>query len=138
MKIAGLLKILQQKKSHLAALVDEFGGTVGIITMEDIMEELVGEIWDEHEKVVTPIIPLEGGGHKVLGNTAVKDFFDFFALDEGEEKPGALTVGGWVIENLEGAPREGDHFVFRDLSVTVLKTLRHRVMEVLVTRLPPA
>ncbi|MDR0641137.1 MAG: HlyC/CorC family transporter, partial [Treponema sp.] len=99
-------------------------------------EELVGEIWDEHEKVVTNIIPLEGGGYKILGNTGLRDFFDFFSLDEGEEKPGALTVGGWVIENLEGAPREGDQFVFRDLSITVLKTLRHRVMVILVTRLP--
>jgi CBS domain containing-hemolysin-like protein len=135
-KISGLLKILQEKKSHMAVLVDEFGGTMGIITIEDIMEELVGEIWDEHEKVVTHIIPLESGAYKILGNTGLKDFFDFFSLYEGEEKPGALSVGGWVIENLERAPREGDHFVFKDLLVTVLKTLRHRVMEVLVTRLP--
>jgi CBS domain containing-hemolysin-like protein len=136
MKISGLLKTLQEKKSHLAVLVDEFGGTMGIVTIEDIMEELVGEIWDEHEKVVTNIIPLEKGEYKILGNTSLKDFFDYFSLDEGEGKPTALTVGGWVIESLEGAPREGDQFVFVDLSVTVLKTLRHRVMEVLVTRLP--
>lgn len=136
MKISGLLKTLQEKKSHMAVLVDEFGGTMGIITIEDIMEELVGEIWDEHEKVVTNIIPLEGGGYKILGNTSLKEFFDFFALEEGAGKGGALTVGGWVIENLEGAPREGDHFVFKDISVKVLKTLRHRVMEVLAARLP--
>jgi CBS domain containing-hemolysin-like protein len=136
MKIAGLLKTLQEKKSHLAVLVDEFGGTMGIITIEDIMEELVGEIWDEHEKVVTNIIPLEGGRYKILGNTGLKDFFDFFSLNEGEGKPSALTVGGWVIENLEGAPREGDRFVFKGLSVKVLKTLRHRVIEVLIAPLP--
>jgi CBS domain containing-hemolysin-like protein len=98
---------------------------------------LVGEIWDEHEKVVTHVVPLEGGSYKILGSMALKDFFDFFSLDEGEGKGGALTVGGWVIENLEGAPREGDRFVFKDLSVQVLKALRHRVMEVLVTRSLP-
>jgi CBS domain containing-hemolysin-like protein len=135
-KISSALKILQEKKSHMAVLVDEFGGTVGIITMDDIVEELVGEIWDEHEKVVTHIIPQEDGAYKILGSTGLKEFFDFFSLREGEEKPGALTVGGWVIENLAGAPREGDHFVFKDLAVKVLKTLRHRVLEILVTRLP--
>jgi CBS domain containing-hemolysin-like protein len=133
MKISGLLKTLQEKKSHMAVVVDEFGGTMGIITIEDIMEELVGEIWDEHEKVVTPIVSLEGGEYKILGNTSLKEFFDFFSLDEGEGKGGALTVGGWVIENLAGAPHEGDHFVFKDLSITVRKTLRHRVIEVLVS-----
>jgi CBS domain containing-hemolysin-like protein len=120
----------------MAVLVDEFGGTMGILTIEDIMEELVGEIWDEHEKVVTNITPRGEGGYTILGNTALKEFFDFFSLDEGEGKPGALTVGGWVIENLEGAPREGDQFVFKNMSVKVLKTLRHRVMEVSVTPLP--
>jgi CBS domain containing-hemolysin-like protein len=135
MKIAKLLKTMQEKKSHMAVLVDEFGGTVGIITIEDIVEELVGEIWDEHDQVVEKIVETNSGTFKVLGNTDLEDMFEFFSVKNDGDHRRYATVGGWVIENLKGFPMEGDRFTYQGFTVTVSKTLRHRVME--VTVVPP-
>ncbi|MDR2184124.1 MAG: hemolysin family protein [Treponema sp.] len=133
MKVPRLLQTMQEKKSHLAVLVDEFGGTLGIITIEDIMEELVGEIWDEHDQVVENIIETNSGSYRVLGRTDLEDMFEFFSIgdEEGESRRYA-TVGGWVLENLGGLPKEGDHFTCGQLSITVSKTQRRRVVEVIV------
>jgi CBS domain containing-hemolysin-like protein len=137
MKIAGLLKTLQEKKSHMAVLVDEFGGTVGVITLEDIVEELVGEIWDEHDEVVNNIVKLDPQTYRVLGNTSLEDFFDFFSSSGEQEKnklppPRNTTVGSWMVEQL-GSPRAAEFFMYQGLLITVSKILRHRVMEVTVT-----
>jgi CBS domain containing-hemolysin-like protein len=133
MKVSRLLQTLQEKKSHLAVLVDEFGGTMGIITIEDIMEELVGEIWDEHDQVVENIVETNSGSYKVLGRMDLKDMFEFFSIgDEEGTSRRYTTVGGWVLEKLGGLPREGDHFIWRQFSITVSKTQRRRVVEVMV------
>jgi CBS domain containing-hemolysin-like protein len=134
MKIAKLLRTLQEKKSHMAVLVDEFGGTVGILTIEDIVEELVGEIWDEHDDVVEPITDRGDGSFLVLGNSALDDMFDFFNIKEADvdaEAPKS-TVGNWVMENLGEVPRLGDSFTFKNLEVRVSRVIRHRVMEITV------
>ncbi|MDR3341363.1 MAG: hemolysin family protein, partial [Treponema sp.] len=138
MKIAKLLKTLQEKKSHLAVVVDEFGGTMGIITVEDIVEQLVGEIWDEHDEVVENIISVDTKTYRILGNTSLEDMVDFFSIDEEDEKNKAdyhrhTTIGNWVIEQSGGVPQEGDLFTFQHLVITVSKILRNRVMEVMVT-----
>jgi CBS domain containing-hemolysin-like protein len=130
-KIPRLLKTLQEKKAQLAVLVDEFGGTVGIVTIEDIVEELVGEIWDEHDRVVENITPLEGGGYRILGRTALRDVLELFSI---EAKFHATTAASWVLENLGEIPHEGDAFTFQDLKVRITKTKRHRVIEMVVER----
>jgi CBS domain containing-hemolysin-like protein len=131
-KISRLLKKLQEKKSHMAVLVDEYGGTVGIVTIEDILEELVGEIWDEHDHVVEAITDLGGGAYRILGKTALKDVFDLYGI-ENDDKTNATTLGSWAIETLGGVPREGDTFTFRNLNIRVTKALRHRVLELVVS-----
>jgi CBS domain containing-hemolysin-like protein len=132
-KIARLLKTLQKRKSHMAVLVDEFGGTVGIVTIEDIVEELVGEIWDEHDLVVEDITDLGDGSYRILGNTPLKDALELFAI-ENDDKTNATTAGSWVIESLGEVPQEGDSFSFRDLTVRVTRMLGHRVMELTIRR----
>ncbi|GHV74144.1 hemolysin [Spirochaetia bacterium] len=131
-KISRLLNKLQEKKSHMAVLVDEYGGTVGIVTIEDILEELVGEIWDEHDHVVEAITPLEPGVYRVLGNTALQDVLDLYGI-ENDDKTNATTVGSWAIETLGGVPREGDVFSFRTLKIRVTRALRHRVLELVIS-----
>jgi CBS domain containing-hemolysin-like protein len=139
MRAAKLLRTLQEKQSHMAVLVDEFGGTVGILTVEDIVEELVGEIWDEHDEVVETIARREDGTFQVLGNSNLEDMFEFFGIKEADEDdagPAAApktTVGNWVMENIGGVPRLGDAFTFKHLGVRVSKVIRHRVMEITVS-----
>jgi CBS domain containing-hemolysin-like protein len=128
-KIAKLLKTLQEKKSHIAAIIDEFGGTVGIVTIEDIIEELVGEIWDEHDEVVEQIIKIDEKTYKIIGNTELDDLFELFGKTN---ETSSNTVGSWVIETIGGIPKEGYSFPFENLTITISKALRHRVLEVIV------
>ncbi len=110
MKIADLLKKLQLNKSHIAVIVDEYGGTEGLVTMEDIIEELVGDIYDEHDEVESQdITELQDGSYRVLCNTNVEKMFDFF--DE-EENLDATTVNGWVVLQLDKLPKTGDVFSY--------------------------
>jgi CBS domain containing-hemolysin-like protein len=139
-KINRLLKSLQAKKTHLAVVLDEFGGTVGIVTMEDIVEELVGEIWDEHEEAAENIVPLAQGAYRIKGNTPLRDFCETLNLDERDISANSSTVGGWVNEYLGEIPEPGFHFTFKDFSIVVLEINHNRIMEITVSpeRPPPS
>ena len=130
MKIATLLKFLQKTKAHFAIVADEFGGMVGILTMEDILEELVGEIWDEHDEVVEEFTKIGENQYRVLCSTELDKLFTFFNLDCEAE---SVTVSGWVMEELGRIPDEGDTFTYQNLTVTVTKMERQRVLEIAVT-----
>ena len=117
----------------MAVVVDEYGGTEGIVTMEDIIEELVGEIWDEHDLVVQEITRQSDGSYLINTNADLADLFDLFSIRSDEEIP---TVSGWVVDNLEHIPKVGDTFEAEGLEVTVTKTARRRALEVRVTKLP--
>ena len=132
MKISELLRILQSKKSHMAIILDEFGGTVGIVTLEDILEELVGEIWDEHDTVVEPFVKISDNKYKVRSTAGLDDMFELFGMSEELDHS---TVGGWVVEEFGKIPRVGEEFTFGPLEVCVSKRDPRRVAEVIVTKL---
>lgn len=129
-KISKLLKELQLEKTHMAVVIDEFGGTAGIVTMEDIIEELVGDIWDEHDEIVEEFKKLSDNTYQVLGGYDLEEFFDYFdmPLDETDSS----TISGWVMERLGRIPSEGDSFDYENMSFTVTRTDNNRVLEVIV------
>ena len=129
-KISELLKQLQQKKVHIAVVVDEFGGTEGIVTIEDIVEELVGEIWDEHDTVAAEIRKIGENTFAVPASTELSEFFEHFGV---EEETDVSTVNGWVTAHIGKIPAVGDTFDFENLTVTVTATDEQRASEIEVT-----
>lgn len=119
-KISKLLRILQKNKTHLAVVVDEFGGTEGIVTLEDILEELVGEIWDEHDEVSVDIEKVSDNEYIVDGSASVEDFFEYFNIFEEEQE--ITTVNGWIMLQTDKIPEKGDRFSYKNLDVQVLST----------------
>lgn len=133
-RIATLLKDIQRKKIHLAVVSDEFGGTLGIITLEDIIEELVGDIWDESDRVKTEINKLPDGTLRVSGDTNVYDLLDDLEMDEELYDGESTTVGGLALEVLEKIPSVGDEFTMLGLVFTVEEIEEQRVTTLRVAR----
>lgn len=133
-KIDDLMKELQQKKLHIAIVMDEYGGTAGIVTLEDILEELVGEIWDEHDQVEEEIRQTAETEYVVSGKANIGKVFE----ELGKEREfDVLTVSGWVMEQLGCIPAEGEGFEDDGHCVTVTKMCGKRIGEVRIKVLPP-
>ena len=135
MKVDVVLRMLQRAKTHMAIVVDEFGGTAGLVTLEDILEELVGEIWDEHDEVEESYRDVGNDEYVANGFANVADVFEGLDVDTKEEFD-STTVGGWVIEELGKIPTSGATFEFENLVVTVTKANLKRVLEVKIKVLP--
>ncbi|MBQ5841439.1 MAG: HlyC/CorC family transporter [Clostridia bacterium] len=129
MKIRLLLKKLQEEQSHIAIVSDEYGGTLGIVTMEDILEELVGDIWDEHDDVIENIRPLGDGSFSVLCSTELEELMAYFDRETDCE---STTVSGWVMEALERIPAVGDSFTADGLQATVRQVDKSHPEEILL------
>lgn len=130
-KISDLLRQLQQAKCHISVVVDEFGSTMGIVTVEDILEELVGEIWDEHDEVVHIFTKLEENRFKVLCPVNLDEFFEYFGKPYDAEKYDDIqTITGWLMEEFSHVPQEGESYVFEDLTITIAKTEYSRILEI--------
>lgn len=132
-KISALLRKLQLKKMHMAVVLDEYGGTMGIVTVEDIIEELVGEIYDEYDDFDEEIVKNEDGTYLVNCKMSLDDFFEHFDLVDEVEQFDANTVGGFVAEQFGELPIAGKEFNYQNLTVKVLKATRKKVIEVKVT-----
>lgn len=130
-KADDLLKKLQKEKSHIAIVVDEYGGTLGIVTMEDILEELVGDIWDEHDEVVEEYKRIEENKYIVDCNVNLEDFCQFFDI---ETESDSISLGGWVMEQIGNIPDTGDSFEFENLYIKVTEINSHRVSTVEVEK----
>ena len=133
-QISQLLRTLREQHHHLAVVVDEYGGTEGIITLEDILEELVGEIWDEHDEATEDFHKQSDGSWIVLGSASVDDLFETLGLPEGEDID-SNTVNGLVQEKTCHLPKVGDRFTLGGYDGVVTRTAKRRVTEV---RLTPA
>ena len=129
-KVDDLLQLLRTNKSHMAIVIDEYGGTMGIVTMEDILEELVGEIWDEHDEIEEPIQKIDDTTYILDGSVTLDDFCDHFDVKSDSD---SVSLGGWVMDQMECIPDEGDSFEYENLTITVSKTDDHRVEAVTVT-----
>ena len=124
-----LLRILQKSKVHMAVVVDEYGGTEGIVTLEDILEELVGEIWDEHDEVIETFQKQHDGSYLIACSADLDDMYDLFQVKGTCD---AATVSGWVLEQVGRVPEAGDHFQAEGLDVTVTQVEQRRVLEIQV------
>ncbi|MBQ2793589.1 MAG: HlyC/CorC family transporter [Clostridia bacterium] len=127
MKINDLLKELQEKQLHLAVVTDEYGSTAGIVTLEDILEEIVGEIWDEHDEIIEEIKEIGEKEYIVSGMANIEKLFDELDLEEPEEEIESTTVNGWAMDILGRIPEEGDSFEALGLTVKVLKMDGRRI-----------
>jgi len=134
MDISDLFSLLQKEKMHMAIVIDEHGGTDGIVTMEDILEELVGEIWDESDNVVEPYIPLDENREKVICSIDTHDFFEHFNLPKDATDTMPSTISGWIVQKLGKIPEHEDTFTYEGLEITVSKVERRRACECIVTK----
>lgn len=127
MKLDDALTLLRQKHVHVAVVMDEFGGTLGIVTMEDILEELVGDIWDESDEPMEPIVRIDEDTFACAGWLPLHEFFDEMDLEDEHFDSEYTTLGGWATEMLDAMPAVGDSFTYKHLTLTVLEVEGARV-----------
>ncbi|MBR4425172.1 MAG: HlyC/CorC family transporter [Oscillospiraceae bacterium] len=133
-KLPAVLELLRKSGQHLAVVTDEYGGVCGIITMEDVLEQLVGEIWDETDEVEPELVERPDGSWELDGDMSIGDFADLLDRDEARLETESATVGGWVIERFGAFPEAGQSLDWEDLRVTVLAMDGRRVDRVLVEK----
>ncbi|MCR5611449.1 MAG: hemolysin family protein [Clostridiales bacterium] len=126
------LRELREKKLHLAIVTDEYGGTMGLLTMEDILEQIVGDIWDESDEIEDELIKLDDETYECDGDMRIYDLFDELEIDDDDFDDDNATVGGWAIEQLGGYPAKGDSFDFENLTLTVIEMQNLRVTRLLI------
>lgn len=136
MALPDVLKVMKKRKSHLVVVTDEYGGTMGVLSMEDVLEQLVGDIWDESDEVDEEIVSLGGDRYDVDADMRIEDFFEELDIDDRDFDDDNTTIGGWAIEQLGRYPRVGDQFNYRNLTITVKKRHKLRVIRLLVVAHP--
>ncbi len=134
-KIADLLQVLKSKKCHMAVVVDEFGGTMGIVTMEDIIEELIGDVFDEHDEISEDYKELEDGSYIVKCSTELDNFLEKFGTEIEDEEDMPQTVNGFIMKELGSFPHVGDSLEYKNLKIEIKKIGTKRIEEIKVTKI---
>ncbi len=129
-RISTLLKQLQKSKIHMAAVSDEYGGLVGIVTLEDILEELVGEIWDEHDEEEVLFGKIDEDEYWVDGKCGLAEFFELYEMEDEDDNYEAYTVGGWATEKYGGIPPVGEVLRCKDIEIRIVKATKQKVLKV--------
>jgi len=132
MHLPEIMQEFRKSGTHMAIVADEYGGITGIVTMEDVLEQLVGEIWDENDDIVNEWQPLEKGRFECSGDMNLSDFFDRLRLDEESLETDCATVGGWATENIGAMPQPFDSFNHQDHTILVKQVEDNRVVRLLV------
>lgn len=130
-----LFKNMQESHTHMVLVVNEYGHTSGIVTMEDIIEELVGEIWDEQDEATEPIMPIGEDAYRVLSSVSIDDFFEYFSLEKSENIE-STTVNGWLSEVCGDIPETGFVFDYANLNISVTLADEQMTHEILVKIIP--
>lgn len=136
MKLPAVLNTLRKAKQHLTIVSDEYGGTLGVVSMEDVLEQIVGDIWDESDVVEHEVVQREKSEYELDGAMILSDFLELVGLNEDDVDAESNTVGGWTLEMFGSFPQEGDSFTYKNLTVTVLSMDGRRVERVLVKLAP--
>ena len=140
MEIHELLPEMSKRKLNMAIITDSYGGTLGIVTVEDILEELVGEIWDEDDVIEEPIVQNADGSFTIEGEVSLADVFDalnFQDPDEENKDAANLLLGEWIYEQFNSIPKQGDSFNYHNLKVTVQQMEHNRILKVKIEKFEP-
>ena len=132
MRLPAVLSSLRNAQQHIAVVTDEYGGTLGVVSMEDVLEELVGDLWDETDTVEKEIVKKGDGRYELDGDTPIYEFIELMRWKEDDFDYDSETVGGWCIEYNNGFPNVNSKFTFRDIEVTILEVSKRRVRRVQV------
>lgn len=135
-KLSALLADFKHRRLHIAVVTDDYGGTLGIVTMEDLLEQLVGDIWDEDEEVEHKFRKLEENKYELSGDMNLDDVLELLDQDDRYLSSDSKTIGGWVTEQLGDIPKEGASFVYKELEITVSAVEDQRIIQLLMTYHP--
>lgn len=131
-----MLSDFKRNKVHIAVVTDDYGGTMGIVTMEDLLEELVGDIWDEDEEEVEELVQVGENRYEVTGDMNVYEMFEQLGVDDRSFDSDYNTISGWAMEMLEHIPDVGESFTYKNLTITVLEQENQRIIKLLVEVTP--
>ncbi|MBR2583472.1 MAG: HlyC/CorC family transporter [Oscillospiraceae bacterium] len=138
MKLPAVLSLLRKAKQHLAIVTDEYGGTLGVISMEDVLEQIVGDIWDDTDVIEQEVVERAEGEYELDGDMNIYDFLELVGIGEEDFEAESATLGGWTVERFGAFPKKGDSFRYGNVGVTVLKMDGRRVEKLLVKVDPAA
>ena len=137
-KIIDIMHLLQKQKVHMAIVTDEYGGTLGILTLEDILEQLVGDIWDEHDEVTQFIRPVENGEYEALGEVSMDDVYEVILKTHSNPVKEFYTLSGYLLDKLNRIPENNDTYIDAYFRYTILEIVDNRIVKVLIKALEPS